>query len=266
LRSVEELEVRRVGEGPPLLLVHGSVLGAMRTWRHQLELAERWRLTLPNRPGFGASAPLPRGDFEAEAPLIAQLLGEGTHLVGHSYGAVIALYAAALAPQRVLSLTISEPGCLAIARSDPRVAEQIAHGELLYQRAPELTPLQFLQAFRGGVGSTHETPQRLQGELLAGVRLLMRERPPWQADPPLRALALARFPKLVISGGHSQVFDAVCDSLAAAIGATRAVVAGRGHSIPSTGERYNRTLERFLTERERELARVERAARSLRTR
>src|SRR5438445_5481287 len=104
--SAKDLEITRLGAGPPVLFVHGSVVGAARTWRHQLSLAEHWSLCLPNRPGFGASATLPRGDFAAEAPLIAELLGDGAHLVGHSYGAVIALYAAALRPAAVRSLTI----------------------------------------------------------------------------------------------------------------------------------------------------------------
>src|SRR3984893_3029146 len=178
--SATDLEIARVGSGPPVLIVHASVVGADRTWRQQLALAEHWSLSLPNRPGFGTSPPLPRGDFEAEAPLFAELLGEGAHLVGHSYGAVIALYAAALRPQAVLSLTVSEPGCLRVAEGDPRVDAQIAHGELLYEAAATLEPLEFLRAFRGGVGSAHQTPAQLEGELLAGVRLLMRERPSWE--------------------------------------------------------------------------------------
>ena len=63
-----ELQVTRLGAGPPVLLIHGSVVGPMRTWRHQLELGESWNLILPYRPGFGESPPLPRGDFESEAP------------------------------------------------------------------------------------------------------------------------------------------------------------------------------------------------------
>jgi pimeloyl-ACP methyl ester carboxylesterase len=242
-----DLDVDRSGSGPAVLLVHGSVVGARRTWRHQLALAEHWSLQLPNRPGFGASPPLPRGDFEREAPLIAELLGDGAHLVGHSYGAVIALHAAALRPSAVRSLTVSEPGCLRVAAGDPAVDAQIAHGELLYERATALSPLEFLHAFRGGVGSTHETPEQLTGELLDGVRLLMRERPPWEADPPLEAIGEAGFPKLVISGGHSAVFEAVCDAVAERIGATRAVVSGRGHTIPATGAPYNDRLHAFLT-------------------
>lgn len=245
--TANELQVTRAGSGPPVVLVHGSVVGATRTWRRQLALGEHWSLCLPNRPGFGASPPLPRGDFESEAPAIAALLGDGAHLVGHSYGAVIALYAATLRPEAVRSLTVSEPGCLRVASGNPEVDAQIAGGEFLYDRAATFTPLEFLKAFRGGVGSTHETPDELAGELLHGARLLMRERPPWEADPPLDALSAAGFPKLVISGGHSAVFEAVCDVISTRLDAERSVVQGRGHTIPATGAPYNARLATFLS-------------------
>lgn len=248
--TAEELHVTRVGAGPSVVLVHGSVVGATRAWRRQLALGEHWSLCLPNRPGFGMSPPLPRGDFESEAPAIASLLGNGAHLVGHSYGAVIALYAAALRPEAVRSLTVSEPGCLRVAAGDPRVDAQIAGGEYLFQRASTLTPLEFLRAFRGGAGSTNETPEELTGELLQGVRLLMCERPPWEADPPLDALSATGFPKLVVSGGHSPVFEAVCDVIATRLHAERATISGRAHTIPATGEVYNDRLHAFLSKSE----------------
>jgi pimeloyl-ACP methyl ester carboxylesterase len=244
--SEDALEVSYAGTGETVVLVHGSVVGAARTWRHQLPLSEHFRLCLPNRPGFGSSAPFERGDFEREAPLMAALLDGGAHLVGHSYGAVIALHAAALAPQNVLSLVVSEPGCLRVAAGQAAVDEAIANGELLYAHAAELEPLDFLRAFRGGVGSTHETPARLEGELLHGARLVMRERPPWESQPPFAELRAAPFPKLVISGGHSPVFEAVCDAVAQELGARRATVAGRGHTIPATGAPYNDLVREFI--------------------
>jgi pimeloyl-ACP methyl ester carboxylesterase len=243
------LEVAVSGSGPRVLLIHGSVLGT-RTWHHQAQLASSWTMCVPSRPGFGASPPLARGDFAAEAPLFAELLGEGSHLVGHSYGAVIALHAAALRPRAVRSLTLSEPGCFAVAAHDPAVARQLEHGKLLYASADELTPLDFLRAFRGGVGSTHDTPGELEGELLHGAELLMRERPPWESEPPLEQLAAHAFPKLVISGAHSPVFESVCDVVARRLGAERATIPGRRHSIPATGAPYNERLHAFLTQAE----------------
>lgn len=231
-----------------MLFVHGSIIGARRTWREQLVLAERWTLLLADRPGFGASPPLPRGDFEAEAPLVARALGDGAHLVGHSYGAVIALWAAALRPQAVWSLTVSEPGCLSVAAGDPLVDAYMTGGDRMFAGADDLDPRELLRIFRTGVGSTHDTPDELDEELRTGVRLLAAERPPWDADPPLAALAGLDAPKLVLSGGHSPVFELVCDRVAGAIGAQRDEVRGRGHSIPRTGAPYNARLERLLRE------------------
>ncbi|HSR22499.1 MAG TPA: alpha/beta hydrolase [Candidatus Eisenbacteria bacterium] len=240
------LDVERIGEGPPVLFVHGSVVGAGVTWRKQRELAARWTLILPSRPGFGGSPPLERGDFELEAPMFAELLEDGAHLVGHSYGAVIALLAAAERPEAVRSLTVSEPGALRLAEGRADVDEMIANGELLFGDPASIPAEDFLRLFRSGAGSSHPTPGELPEELARGVELLKRERPPWEAEIPLDRLAAAGFPALVISGDHSPVFEAVCDSLAAALSAERAVIPGRGHSIPSTGAPYNERLEAFL--------------------
>jgi hypothetical protein len=50
-----------------------------------------------------------------------------------------------------------------------------------------------------------------------------RGRPIWQTELPLAELAVATFPKLVVSGGHSAGFEAICDELAERIGAARAL-------------------------------------------
>ena len=55
----------------------------------------------------------------------------------------------------------------------------------------------------------------------------------------------ARPPKLVVTGGHNPVFDAVADVLEQRLGAQRAVVPGAGHSIPRAPG-YGETLVRFL--------------------
>ena len=252
--TASDLDVERLGSGPQVVLVHGSIVGPERTWRKQGVLAENWTLCLPNRPGFGASPGLERGDFEQEAPLMADLLGGSSHLVGHSYGAVIALLAAGLRPQAVRSLVVSEPGLLRLAAGDPTTDAMIAQGEEMYRRGPETAPRDFLVAFRSGVHSAHETPEQLPGWLERGVRHASMERPVWHAELPWAILAAARFPKLVISGGHSPVFEAVCDRVAERLGgADRVIISGADHTIPSTGEAYNTCVDAFLTRAERQV-------------
>jgi pimeloyl-ACP methyl ester carboxylesterase len=249
--TAADLDVRRIGSGAPVLLLHGSIVGAERTWRKQLQLAERWSLMLPNRPGFAGSPPLERNDFELEAPLIAELLGDGSHLVGHSYGGVIALLAAAQRPEAVRSLIVSEPGCLNLAAGHPDVDEMLADGDQLYASGGKLGASRFLRLFRQGVHSSHETPDELPDELRHGATLALRERPPWEAEIPLETLAAAPFPKLVISGDHSPAFERLCDVIAERIGAERAVLAGRGHTIPANGEPYNALVQEFMLRAER---------------
>jgi hypothetical protein len=86
----------------------------------------------------------------------------------------------------------------------------------------------------------------LPPELIAAavplVPLLRRGRPIWEAELPLAELASAPFPKLVVSGGHSAGFDAICDDLAERIGASRAEVEGAGHEIQFTGRPLNEAL------------------------
>jgi pimeloyl-ACP methyl ester carboxylesterase len=165
-----DLDVEVLGEGPRVLFVPGSVVGADLTWRRQRVLSDNWTTVFPNRPGFGQSPPLPRNDFEAEAPLFAELLGDGAHLVGHSYGAVIALYAAALRPEALHSLTVSEPGALQLAGA-PEAAEMIANGERLYGAAGSISPADFVRWFRLGANSARETPDELPESLRRGAEL-----------------------------------------------------------------------------------------------
>jgi pimeloyl-ACP methyl ester carboxylesterase len=238
------LHVDRLGDGPPVLLVHGSVTGARLTWREQLPLAERWTLLLADRPGFGQSPPLERCDFEAEAPLVAELLDEPTHIVAHSYGGVISLLTAALRPGAVRSLAVVEPPAFGVARRQPAVEDFIARGTKLWTEGPE-DPTAFLERFLRLVGS-RPIPGRLNPELERGVRLLMRERYPWEAQIPFDQLAASPFPKLAVSGAHDDAFEAVCDVLAERIGAERAVIPGQGHGVQRTGAPFNERLERFL--------------------
>jgi len=146
---------------------------------------------------------------------------------------------------------VSEPGCLRVAAGVPVVDEMIANGERLFRDGSVLDDELFLQLFRSGAGSAYTTPEQLPEELRRGVELLKAERPSWEAEIPVDRLASAGFPILVLSGGHSPAFEAVCDALATAVSAAREVVSGRGHTVPSTGAPYNERLKAFLATAER---------------
>ena len=239
-----DFRVSEVGSGPRVVLVHGSVANAELTWGAQLPLAERYTLVLPDRPGFPPNPPVERVDFEEHAALIAELLQPGDHLVGHSYGGVVSLLAAALVPERLRSLTVIEPPCLKVAAGDPAVDAFVERSARLWEEGPS-DPEEFLRAFLSAVGSALPSG-RLSPALLQGARTLMVERYPWEADVPLEELRAGAFPKLVVSGAHAPAFDAVCDVLEEELDAERLVLAGAGHSPQRLGAPFNDALVEFL--------------------
>ena len=213
-----------------LVLVHGSVLGGRGTWGAQRTLADRFELEILDRPGFPPSPPVERVDFEADAELVASLLAPGDHLVGHSYGGVVSLLAAALRPERLGSLTVIEPPATGVAPDDPAVAAFARGAEELWAHGPRDDPDAFLRAFLAAVGSAFVPPSPLPPELEQAARVLISERGPWEAEIPLATLAAAPFPKLVVSGAHHPAFDAICDVLKRALRAERLVLPGYGHT------------------------------------
>ena len=229
---------------PRILFVHASVVNGDLTWGAQKPLADRFELVIPNRRGFPPGPDVERVDYEDEAAWLEQYVEPGTHLVGHSYGGVVSLFAAVRYADRLKSLTLVEPPAFGIARGNRAADEFAANGTRLWEEGPR-DPAEFLAAFLSLVGSAIP-PGNFTPELLQGARTLMVERYPWTAEPPLDELAAAPFPKLVVSGAHNAAFDAVCDVLEQRLGATRAVLPGAGHSVPRLGEPFNELLTAFI--------------------
>src|SRR4051812_43669892 len=192
---------------PRVLLVHGSVANGDATWAAQKPLADRFELVIPNRRGFPPGPDVDRVDFEDEAVWLEQFVEPGTHLVGHSYGGVISLFAGVRYAEQLRSLTVIEPPALRVARGNLQADAFAASATALWERSPR-DPAVFLAAFLSAVGSSIP-PDPFSPELLQGARTLMVERYPWTAEPPLDELASTPFPKLVVSGAHSPPFDAV---------------------------------------------------------
>jgi pimeloyl-ACP methyl ester carboxylesterase len=224
--------------------VHGSVVNGDATWSAQRPLEERFELIVPNRRGFPPGPEVERVDFEDEAAWLEQFVEPGTHLVGHSYGGVIALFAAARYADRLRSLTVIEPPAFALARGNPAADAFVEGGIELWEHGPRDSD-GFLRGFMRAVGSP-VPPGEFSPALLQGARTLQVERYPWEAQPPLDELAATPFPKLVVSGAHSEAFDAVCDVLVERVGAVRAVLPGAGHSVQRLGEPFNALLAAFV--------------------
>jgi pimeloyl-ACP methyl ester carboxylesterase len=228
-----------------LVLVHGSVVGGRATWTAQRPLADEFELVVVERPGFPPNPPVDRVDFEADARLLAGLLEPGDHLVGHSYGGVVALLAAASRPEAIASLTVIEPPATRVAIGIPVVEDFAEAGRLLYASGSTDDPEIFLRRFLNAVGSELEPPQPLPPELEQGARALAVERGPWEAEIPLDALAAGPFPTLVVSGAHHPAFDAICDVLERELDAERLVLPGFGHAVQRHPE-FNERLADFV--------------------
>jgi pimeloyl-ACP methyl ester carboxylesterase len=220
------------------------VVNSELTWNAQKPLADRFEIVAPNRRGFPPGPDVERVDFEDEAVWLEPFLRPGTHLVGHSYGGVISLFAAARRPELLRSLTVIEPPAFGPARGTPAADEFMARVEEHWTNGPR-DPGEFLRGFLALVGSSIP-PGDFTPELLQGARTLMVERPPSEAVIPFDELAGTPFPKLVVSGGHSAAFDAVCDVLEERLGAERAVLPGAGHSVQRLGEPFNELLTSFV--------------------
>ena len=223
-----------------LVFVHGSVGNAAATWAAQAELESRFECVFLTRSGYPPGELLERIDFDEQADDVAAELRAGDHLVGHSYGAVVSLLAAARHPE-LASLTVNEPPAFGVARGHPAVEAFLAR----YAEFDWTTAREYLDFFLPLVGSAISFPDPLPPALEQGARAAMAERTPDQAEIPFDELAAAPFPKLVVSGGHHAAFDAVCDVIEERLNAERAVLPGAGHSLPRAPG-YNEALVSFV--------------------
>ena len=224
-------------------------------------LDEGYRLVVPDRRGYGRGGDAVGEDFSVDAADITALLedpglvplqdgsGDGraaAHLLGHSYGGLGVLLAAARAPHRVRSIALTEPAAFALAADEEPVRALLDEHRSLWAKADRLDDRTFMERFVRTMGGD---PDRLPDDLLRvwtrRARPMRLGRPAWEAELPIGYLATAGIPTLVVSGGHHPAFETVCDVLAERLGARREVIRGAGHEIEATGEPFNRLLLDF---------------------
>jgi len=252
--------VTRWGQsGARVVMVHGSAQGSQVGGDHhfsaQKALADRgWQVIVPDRPGHGRSPDPGRpDDAEADAEWVVELLGDGAHLVGHSFGGCVALAAAARCPSAVYSLTLIEPGMQKLAISHPAVKRlvlkmvmAIVFSMSAAARAKRFAKLVGIpDAIRGG-STSGELKQMGRGIARLKVpskEILQRE---------LSDIQRANIPLLVVTGGWSPAFEATADAVAAAGNGRRLVIKAEHHFPQLVSDEFNRVLAEFMQQSDAE--------------
>ena len=186
--------------------------------------------------GVPPNPPIERVDFDHEVAWLQEIVKPGDHLVGHSYGGVVALLAAPAI--QLASLTVIEPPAFGVARGNDAVERWLVGAAGL----PRDSVRSYLEAFLPHVGAPFPLPDPLPPDLQQGAEAFFTERRPDEAEIPLEPLP---YPVLVVTGDHEPAFDAVADVLCERLGAERLVLPGAGHAVQNaTG--FNEALEEFV--------------------
>jgi len=116
-----------VGEGEPIILIHG-LAGSSRWWERNIRaLAEHYRLYLLDLPGFGIMRRFRQRYAldEIASGIVSWMEAVGinqAHFVGHSMGGYLCLWIAAHYPERIQCLVLVSPAGIPRVRSLPGYA------------------------------------------------------------------------------------------------------------------------------------------------
>ena len=184
LRAPAGLALTARGRGPDVVLVHGA-LGDYRQWEPIGRTLSRGYRVIAVSRRFHWPNPCPAGGvdytFEAQSAdldALLQSLGRPAHLVGHSYGAGVALLTALRHPELVRSLILVEPpfGSL-VAPSTPEFASELASRDSMVAAvrasvqagALERAAEAFIDWVQGEPGGFHRLPRAIQEGLRANA-------------------------------------------------------------------------------------------------
>jgi pimeloyl-ACP methyl ester carboxylesterase len=126
--------VREAGAGPGVVCLHANASSSSQ-WRALLNrLSARYHVLAPDSLGAGKSPPWPdnrvatlRDEVAFLAPVF-DAAGPSFSLVGHSYGASVALIAALTHPDRVRAIAVYEPTLFALLEEEKPLGREAAHG------------------------------------------------------------------------------------------------------------------------------------------
>ncbi len=208
---------REAGNGPGVVLLH-SAGSTSAQWKRLMErLAGRYRVLAPDLLGYGGTGHWPPGrrdlieDEAAIAAAMVDVLGEPAHVVGHSYGAHVAMRMALEHPRRARSLALVEPSMaylLAHAGESAAYAEirGVADRFFAFARSGELDSAAraFVDYWMGG-GTFDRMSAERKATAMENVRKLVYQWPYSleRASPGLADYARLAVPALLVQGGST---------------------------------------------------------------
>ncbi len=247
-------------KGPRVVMIHGGAQGTSAAGHSNFRDQERlgsagWHLVVPDRPGHGASPDPGRpDDAVADGEWAAELLGEGAHLVGHSFGGLVALAAAAKRPQAVHSLILIEPALLKVAAHKPAVRAMLfgmAKALILpYSAGTKALKIMKVLGIPDEFALSKTDLESLGSSLKRAKLPAKRQMNDW-----LASVRASKIPFLVISGS-SPGFQAVGEVAAEKAGGLHAISPIDHHFPQWNGDPFNRLLTDFWSRSDAERKQV----------
>lgn len=254
---------REAGAGPGVVCLHSNASNSSQ-WRALMEsLAPKFHVLAPDSYGAGRSPAWPtdrpvglRDEAALLEPVFA-LAGEPFALVGHSYGAAVALIAALARPNRVRALALYEPTLFALLDAEsppPNEADGIraaaAGAAAALDAGDTARAAECFIDFWMGAGAWARTPEPRRGPIASSiVNIHGWARALFGEPTPLETFAALRVPVLFMIGK-----DSPASSLGVARLLTRTLprvevieFEGLGHMGPVTHpDIVNGAVSRFL--------------------
>lgn len=208
---------RESGVGPGVVCLHSNASSSAQ-WRGLLDvLAPRFHAFAPDSYGAGKSPQWPSDrviQLADEVALLEPVLaraGSPLCLVGHSYGAAVALIAALANPGRVRALALYEPTLFALVDAEsppPNEADGIRRAVANASSAldagnPDAAAQHFIDYWMGP-GSWAQTPAQRKAPIAEAVRDVRRWAHALLTEPtPLAAFRSIQVPVLCMVGKRS---------------------------------------------------------------
>lgn len=245
----QSLFSRRFGSGARQVLGLHCTIAHSGAWRGLAGLMQdQTTFVTPDMLSHGRSPDWDgQGDFlDRMVQAVSPMLTQPMDLVGHSFGAVVALRLAAEMPDRVRSLTMIEPVFFAVAaRDDPQAMARhirtMAPVTAAFEAGDDaLAARLFNRRWGGGAPRWPDLSEPARAAMIRGIHVVPSSNVALYGDQfgLLRpgALDRVRMPVLLLRGGESDpIVKVIHDGLAHRLPQAQCrVVPGAGHMLPIT--------------------------------